>query len=58
MPTLSSLAAPEVVIMTTSGATNDDKVGIMITVISEWSFYEPIIQGQLCGCGENREAQH
>ena len=43
MPTLSSMAAPEVVIMTTSGAANDDKVGIMITVVSEWSFYEQII---------------
>ena len=32
MPTLSSLAAPEVVIMTTSGATRDDKVGIMTTL--------------------------
>ena len=32
MPTLSSLAAPEVVIMTTSDATSDDKVGIMITL--------------------------
>ena len=29
MPTLSSLAAPEVVIMTTSGAASDDKIGIM-----------------------------
>ena len=31
MPTLSSLVAPEVVVMTTSGATSDDKVGIMTT---------------------------
>ena len=28
MPTLSSLAAPEVVVMTTSGAASDEKVGI------------------------------
>ena len=28
MPTLSSLAAPEVVVMTTSGDASDDKVGI------------------------------
>ena len=32
MSTLSSLAAPEVVIMTTSGAASDDKVGIMTTL--------------------------
>ena len=32
MPTLSSLVAPEVVIMTTYGATSDDKVGIMTTL--------------------------
>ena len=31
MPTLSSLAAPEVVVTTTSGAASDDKVGIMTT---------------------------
>ena len=31
MPTLSSQAAPEVVIMTTSGAAGEDKVGIMTT---------------------------
>ena len=31
VPTLSSLAAPEVVIKTTSGAASDDKVGLMIT---------------------------
>ena len=31
MPTLSSLVAPQVVIMTTCGATSDDKVGIMTT---------------------------
>ena len=32
MPILSSSVAPEVVIMTTSGATSDDKVGIMMIV--------------------------
>ena len=32
MQTLSSLAAPEVVIKTTSGAASDDKVGIMATL--------------------------
>ena len=32
MATLSSLVAPEVVIMTTSGATSDDKVAIMKTL--------------------------
>ena len=31
MPTLSSLVAPEVVIMTTSGAASEDKVSIMTT---------------------------
>ena len=31
MPTLSSLAALEVVIMTTSGVASDDKVGIITT---------------------------
>ena len=37
MPTLSSLVAPQVVIMTTCYATNNDKVGIMATLtISEW----------------------
>ena len=30
MPTLSSLAAPQVVVTTTRGATTDDKVGIII----------------------------
>ena len=32
MQTLSSLVAPEVVMMTTSGATSDDKVGIKNTL--------------------------
>ena len=32
MPTLSSLVAPEVVIMTTSGTTSDDKDGIIPTL--------------------------
>ena len=32
MPTLLSLVPPEVVIMTTSGATSDNKVGIMTTL--------------------------
>ena len=32
MPTLSSLAAPQVVVMTTCGAASDDKVGIMIVL--------------------------
>ena len=32
MPTLSLLVAPEDVVMTTSGATSDDKVGIMTTL--------------------------
>ena len=31
MPTLPSLVAPQVVVMTTCGATSDDKVGIMMT---------------------------
>ena len=31
MPTLSTLAAPEVVGMTTSGTINDEKVGIVAT---------------------------
>ena len=38
MPTLSSLVAPQVVIMTTCGATSDDKVGIMTTQLL-WPFY-------------------
>ena len=33
IPTLSSPVAPEVVIMTTSSATNDDKVGIISEVV-------------------------
>ena len=33
MPTLSSLVAPEVVIMTTSVATSYDKVGIMTILV-------------------------
>ena len=33
MPTLSSLPAPEDVMMTTSGASSDDKVGFMTTNI-------------------------
>ena len=37
MPTLSSLVAPEVVITTTSGATSDDKVGIMTTLRFLWN---------------------
>ena len=36
MPTLSPLVAPEVVIMTTSGATNDDKDGIVTTLDFHW----------------------
>ena len=32
MPTLSSLAAPEVVVTTTSGAASDGKIGIMTTI--------------------------
>ena len=32
MPTLSSLTAPQVVCMTTSGVVSDDKVGIMTTI--------------------------
>ena len=36
MPTLSSLVAQEVVTMTTSGATSDDKVGIMTTLGFWW----------------------
>ena len=39
MPTLSSLVAPEVVIKTTYGATNDDKVGIMTTLIFQWKVH-------------------
>ena len=38
MPTLLSLVAPEVVIMTTSGAISDDKVGIMMTFIFKFSY--------------------
>ena len=37
MPTLSSLAAPQVVFTTTCGATNDDKVDIMKTLFSVMS---------------------
>ena len=33
MPILASLVAPEVVIMTTSGAASDAKIGIMTTLI-------------------------
>ena len=36
MPTLSSLAALEVVIMTTSSAASDDRVGIMTTISVLW----------------------
>ena len=37
IPTLSSLVALEVVVMTTSGATSDDKVGVMTgLVVSSW----------------------
>ena len=32
MPTVSSLVAPEVIVMTNSGAISDDKVGIMTTL--------------------------
>ena len=35
MPTLSSLAALQVVVMTTCSATSDDKVGTMMTVFSD-----------------------
>ena len=31
VPTFSLLAVPEVVVMTTSGAASDDKVGILLT---------------------------
>ena len=34
MTTLSSLVAPEVVVLTTYGATSNDKVGIMMTLFS------------------------
>ena len=37
MPSLSSLLAPEVVIMTTSGDTIDDKVYIMISFNFLWN---------------------
>ena len=36
MPTLPSMAVPEVVVTTTSGVTSDDKVGIMITLRFQW----------------------
>ena len=36
MTTFPSLVAPEVVVMTTYGATNDDKVGIMTSVCFRW----------------------
>ena len=37
MPTLTSLAAPEVVMMTTANAVGDDKVGIVITFGFQWN---------------------
>ena len=39
MPTLSSLMEPYIVIMTTSGAMSDDKVGIMISLGFQFLFY-------------------
>ena len=46
MPTLPSLVAPEVVILTTFGATSDDKVGIMTILGFQWNMKVNIIFGK------------
>ena len=43
MPTLSSLMAPEVVVMTTSGAASDDKVGIVTTHGFQWRVWHSTV---------------
>ena len=46
MKTLPSLAAPEVVVMTTPGAASDDKVGIMVVL----KFQYLTLYTQTCAC--------
>ena len=46
MTILPSLVAPQVVIMTTCGATRDDKVGIRITLCCQWNI--PCLLAVMC----------
>ena len=43
MPTLSSLATPEVVVMSTSGVASDDKDGIITTLVSNCVIVERLV---------------